>query len=385
MTSNYSYHRILPQNAKDSYKEFDVVDFELDFPERSLLLGTVRLEGEVEVLVDNTITLNRAENTSLGINADTMDIKLDGKAGGHSFIESVTTTINGQVIESLGDYARYVKMSTVAMSSPSDVSCNSSQVCELKAGRDEITNNILSGEIVGNDPAMSNGIPVRNNPDFSLKVRNCLNGGQGSVPSRRAGNIQVSFNLARNYGALYGMNMSAVTTYSLKNLRLVYVSVPDDGSNDPVPCRAKINVKQSIQSSQANINVRVNAPCDAVSCSFQVQSQENSAKYNNLVCHPVPNLVSTQFLFNDQTNSLVSYQIRNNAEIIDRAIASFVDAEKNSCSPPALANGESFLLGLNFDEMIPLGSQKFSVEINSSITNLVPLVIYMFFHTMVQI
>jgi len=99
----------------------------------------------------------------------------------------------------------------------------------------------------------------------------------------------------------------------------------------------------------------------------------------------VPNLVSTQFLFNDQTNSLVSYQIRNNAEIIDRAIASFVDAEKNSCSPPALANGESFLLGLNFDEMIPLGNQKFSVEINSSITNLVPLVIYMFFHTMVQI
>ena len=160
---------------------------------------------------------------------------------------------------------------------------------------------------------------------------------------------------------------------------------PDDGSNEPIPCRTKLNVKQSIASAKANVNVRVNASCDAMSASFQVQSQENSAKYNNLVCHPVPNLVSTQFLFNDQTNSLVSYQIRNNAEILDRAIDSFVDAEKNSCSPPLVANGDNFLMGLNFDEMIPLGNQKFSVELDSSITNLVPLVMYLYFHSMTEL
>jgi hypothetical protein len=386
MTSNYTYHRILPQNAKDSYKEFDVVDFELDFPERALLLGTVRLEGEVEVLVDNTHTLNVNTATTVGTNlaANVLDIKLDGRAGAHSFIENVTTTINSQVVESLGDYGRYCKMSTIAMSSPSDTSCNSSQVCEMKAGLDKNTNMILKGETVANDPALTTGI-LRRNPDFSIKPRICLNGGQGTVPARRASNIQVSFNLARNYGALYGLDMESVVTYSLKNLRLVYVSVPDDGSNQPVACRTKLNVKQSIQSSNANINVRVNAPCDAVSISFNVQAQENSPKYNNLVCHPVPNLTSTQFLFNDQTNALVSYQIRNNAEILDRAIASFVDAEKNSLSPPEVANGDNFLMGLNFDEVIPLGNQKFSVELQSSITNLVPLVMYMYFHSSIQI
>ena len=47
---NYNYHRILPQNAKDSYSEFDVVDFNLSFPERSMVVGTLRLEGEVEGL-----------------------------------------------------------------------------------------------------------------------------------------------------------------------------------------------------------------------------------------------------------------------------------------------------------------------------------------------
>ena len=273
MASNYSYHRILPQNAKDSYKEFDVVDFELDYPERALLLGTVRLEGEVEAVVDSTITLNRDVATTIGINADKLDIRYDGRAGAHGLIENVTTTMNGQVVESLGDYGRYCKMSTIAMSSPDDTSCNSSQVCEMKAGRDSITNNILKGETVETDPTMSDAIPVRKNPDFSIKPRICLNGGQGALPSRRASNLQVSFNLARNFGVLYGLDMASVVSYNLKNLRLTFVSVPDDGSNTPIPCRAKINVKQSIQSSQANVNVRVNAPCDAVSISFNVQSQ----------------------------------------------------------------------------------------------------------------
>lgn len=385
MASNYSYHRILPQNAKDSYKEFDVVDFELDYPERALLLGTVRLEGEVEAVVDSTITLNRDVATTIGINADKLDIRYDGRAGAHGLIENVTTTMNGQVVESLGDYGRYCKMSTIAMSSPDDTSCNSSQVCEMKAGRDSITNNILKGETVETDPTMSDAIPVRKNPDFSIKPRICLNGGQGALPSRRASNLQVSFNLARNFGVLYGLDMASVVSYNLKNLRLTFVSVPDDGSNTPIPCRAKINVKQSIQSSQANVNVRVNAPCDAVSISFNVQSQENSPKYNNLVCHPVPNLTSTQFLFNNSTNSLVSYQIRNNAEILDRAIDSFVDADKNSLSPPIVANGDNFLMGLNFDEVIPLGNQKFSVELQSSVSNLVPLVMYMYFHSTIEL
>ena len=207
-------------------KEFDVVDFELDFPERSLLLGTLRLEGEVEITIDNTITLNRAVATSLGVNANLCDIKLDGRAGAHSFFENITTTINSQVVESLGDYARYCKMSTIAMSSPDDTTCNSSQVCELKAGQDDITNNILKGELVATDPTMADAIPVRNNPDFSIKPRIVLNGGQGQLPSRRANNVQVSFNLARNYGALYGMNNANVVAYALKDLRLVYVSVP---------------------------------------------------------------------------------------------------------------------------------------------------------------
>ena len=382
--SNYTYHRILPQNAKDNYQEFDVVDFQMSFPQRSLVAGSVRLEGEVEVLVDNTHTLNQNIATTIGINASLLDVKMDGDCGAHAFCESVSTSVGGQVVEHLGDYARYVKMSATAMTSPNDNN-NSSNVCEMKAPRDEITNNILKGELTQVSVVMDDTKALRANPDFSIKPRICLNGGQGNISHNKVGDIIVSFNLARNYSALYGINMASVVAYNLKNLRLTFNSVPDDGSREAVVLRSKLNIKQSIQSSLANINVRVPAVCDSVSCSFNVQAEENTPKYNNQVLHAVPNLTSTQFIFNDSTNSLVSYQIRNNAEIIDRAIDSFVDAEKNSLSPARLANGNGFLLGLNFDEAIPLQNQKFSVELNSAITNLVPLVMYMYFHSSITL
>jgi hypothetical protein len=381
---NYTYHRILPQNAKSSYTEFDVVDFNLSFPERSMVAGSLRLEGEVEVLVDNAITLNEDTATTIGINAKLLKIFLDGDAGAHSFCEQITTTIGGNVVESLGDYPRYVKMSAVAMSSPHDNN-NSSNVCELKAPRSEITNNVLKGELTPTVVTLADGKAVRNNPDFSIKPRICLNGGRGFVPHRKSGDIQVSFNLARIYGALFGVDMSNAVSYNLKDLRVTFNSVPDDGSNEPITLSRKFNVKQSIQSSLSNINVSVPAPCSAVSCSFNVQSQENAPKYNNLALHAVPNLTSTQFLFNDSTNSLVSYQIRNNAELIDRYIDSFVDAEKNNMSPVKQANGNGFGLGLNFDEVIRLDQSRFSLELQSAVSNFSPLVIYLYFHSVIEL
>lgn len=383
--ANYQYHRILPQNAKDSYTEFDVVDFQMSFPMRSLLIGSVRLEGQVDVVADGNITLDKTTNIPAPQNkpANELDIRLNGEVGAHAFVETVTTRIGGQVVESLGDYARYVKMSAAAMASPDDM-CNSSNVCELKAARSEITTQLLRGELLANDPG--GGITgLRESPDFSIKPRIVLNGGRGAAAHSRTGDITVSFSLGRNYAALFGMDVASNIEYKLKDLRLTFNSIPDDGSSEPVPCRAKLNIKQSIQSSKANINVRVPAKCDSVSCSFNVQSQENTPKYDNQVLHQVPNLSTTQFIFNDSTNSLVSYQIRNNAELIDRAIDSFVDAEKNSLSTTRLANGDAFLLGLNFDEVIDLSMQKFSVELDSAVSNVVPLIIYMYFHSMQMI
>jgi len=385
---NYGYSRIQPMNQKASYQEFDVVDFSIQVSEgRSLLLGSVRLEGEIEVAATGGITLNQTTAVG-GIAANALDVKFDSDAGAAGFIETVSTSMGQGMVESLGDYGRYVKMSSVAMTRSNGDNNNSSAVCELKAVNDEATNNLLKGELLFSDPAMGGGTEaekLRGNPDFSHKLRTVLNGGQGQLPQRRSGVITVSVSLARNYAALYGINNGSSITYALKDLRLTYVTVPDDGSTEPLVMRRKLNVKQSLTSANSSINVNVPAVCDSFSASFQVQAQENTPKNNNYTLHTPPNLTQAQILFNNSNQNTISYVIRSIPELIENAIDSFVDAEKNSLSTARLANLNGFMLGQNFDDQIDFMSNKLTLELDTAISNLVPLVIYMFFHSTVSV
>jgi len=148
-----------------------------------------------------------------------------------------------------------------------------------------------------------------------------------------------------------------------------------DNDNDPVVLKTKLALKQSIQSSV----------CNAMTASFQVQANENTAVNNNLELNKVPSLSQTQFLFNSSTNTLVSYILKNNSEVIDRAIDSMLDTGRNSLSPQNLDNNNGFLLGLDFDDMVDLSNQRFSVQLTSGITSLVPMIIYMYFHSFVEL
>ena len=122
-----------------------------------------------------------------------------------------------------------------------------------------------------------------------------------------------------------------------------------------------------------------------MTASFQVQANENTAVNNNLELNKVPSLSQTQFLFNSSTNTLVSYILKNNSEVIDRAIDSMLDTGRNALSPQNLDNNNGFLLGLDFDDMVDLSNQRFSVQLTSGITSLVPMVIYMYFHSFVEL
>ena len=68
-------------------------------------------------------------------------------------------------------------------------------------------------------------------------------------------------------------------------------------------------------------------------------------------------------------------------ELID----SFVDADANSLSTSRLANGDGMMIGLNFDDLVDLSRNAFSLELESSVSNLVPLVIYMYFHSQLEL
>ena len=123
----------------------------------------------------------------------------------------------------------------------------------------------------------------------------------------------------------------------------------------------------------------------AVSCSFQPQEEENTFKNNNLQLSKVPNLQQTQFLFNDSTNTLISYLIKTNQEVTQRFIDSFMDTGRNSLSTQKLANNNGFGLGLDLGQIVDLSNQKFSIQLTSGIESSVPFIIYMYFHSFVEL
>ncbi len=371
------FAEIIPENfLPNGYGEYNNVDFVMSFENQTLDLGSLRLLGDLEVVHGNPQeVLNSASNYD-------KDIRYDPLVGCHSFIESCQTEINGEIIESITEYPRMVKMVNSVTQSQTD-QMNASNVVELKQPFDYLTNAVLKGEVVKDNATAG----VRVNPDFSCKLKTCLNSVDGSLPYKRSGDIRITVNLARVFGALYGADVDSTTNYTIKNLRLAFTSHPDDGTHDdPLTVRTMLNIKQSIQSSFSNVSSKVPAVVSAFSCSFNYQSDENTALNNNLALVKIPSVTQVQFTFNSSTNEYISYVIRDNVEIIDRFITSFRDMGVNSLSLQNIQDNNGYGIGLNMGgDMIDLRTQALNTQIQSSLSSSTPLIMFMYFHSVASI
>lgn len=373
MSCNYSSS--IPENLKASYTEYDTVDFVLTFENKALELNSLRIEGDLKVR-NNNLPLDDVSN--LGA-----DIKYDRMVGAHSFIESIQTEMLGSVFENITEYPRMIKQTQVARNTQMEA-FNSSQMCELKVPTDDMAKALLEGE----KPFDSSTVNIRVDPDFSIKPRMLLNSNVGYIPYNKTGPIRVSVNLARAMGCLYGVDCSATTTtYTIENMRLSYRTTDDmtQVSKEPVVLRKRINIKSSIQSSLSNVQVKVpSQTVESFTGSFQEQSHENTAFWNNLSLDKVPNLTETQFMFNDSTNQYVSFVLRSNVEVIDKFLESIGKSGKNSVDRTNMNSNDGYGIGLKMNELVDLSQQKFSVQLNSDISSGNPFIMYMYFTSVLE-
>ena len=71
------------------------------------------------------------------------------------------------------------------------------------------------------------------------------------------GDIKISCNLARVNQALSGSGVSTATQtagYALKNVRLTYQSVPDDGAGGQMMMESYVNIKSTLVSTASNVS-----------------------------------------------------------------------------------------------------------------------------------
>ncbi len=386
--SNFMYHTVIPENNKSSFTEYDNIDFVMTFENRALNLNSVRIEGDLLVTQGSGTPLYDPSR-------DADKVCMDPLVGSHSFCESIQTSFfNGtNLIENLVEYPRYVKMRNACRKAEGDMN-NGSNVCELLAPNQEMTTLLLQGvtPTENRNAGDTANITTPLSPDFSFKPQICLNNAQADgmavLPYSKSGAVRLTINLARVNGALFGADVDGNTKYQISNLQVSFSSVPEtpDLMGNKIVMNTVQAVKPSVESGFANIGVKVPAICNAVSISFQPQNEENTAYHNNLQLTKVPNLTELQYLFNDSTNSLVSYLLRDYEEIVNRGIESMFSTGKNSLSINKLNANNGFIAGLYFDDFIDLRNQKFNVQLTSGISGgTSSLVMYLYFHSIISL
>ena len=368
------YHEVQPQSVKDSYSQYDNVDFLISpGPNRSLVRNSVRVIAEVAV-------------HSTGTTRTTGGIHIDPRIGAHTFIDSLQVNFSaGGLKENISAYPRYVAMSSVASLADSDM-LNGLHACELKATSEVVTEAYCNGIT----PTLTTATPYTENVDFSIKPMCALNKMTGGdLPFAKSGIVTLTLNLARNESALYGTSQSTTANYSLSNLRCTFNTVPDLKTNESIEMRTINTVKSNVLSGNANISANVNAICNAVSISFLEQIQENVSVWNTHNLSDVNGWAETQYIMNSATNSLVTYRITDRTELLERFISSMYNSSHNSVSVDKYrANKGAGCMGLDFDGEIDLSTNRFTLQLQSGIGSGVtstPYVCWMFFHSRVVV
>jgi hypothetical protein len=366
--SGLVFHSVEPESNKSTFGEFDTVDF-IIATDRNLVKNSVRIEGVLEI--DKT-TGQRATYTDR--------IYMNPRVGAHSLVESCRTEVNGSIVENIKtDYPRFVHMIQSATKSPDDYFAGS-QLCEMKCSTVDGAIAYACGKSDKTDQAQIFG-----DHDFSFKPVIALNRSDADVEMRRLGNeIRVSLNLARKENALAGFGQVATSNYIIRDLRLTYTTAPPA----PVPSvsmRSVVDIKSVLQSSNANISTRVPAVCQSVSVSFLKQSKENSLNVMTDALEKPPNLSEVQFLFNDASNQLVQFQLKDYAEYMDGYLESFKSGGVSSANPQTIKGNSVFGVGLDFGSSVDLSQNKFSVQLKSDVSNANQYIMYLFFHSQISL
>ena len=364
-------HSSIPDlvKANNSYAPLDLLDFQLNFNGRKMLSSSVRFQGQLRVIGD----------IGGGMSFDCM-------TGAHALVDTITTNVlNVGQIESIQSYPRMHAMVMNATQSRNDT-MNSYNSCELKAPGDLYTGMMLKGfkTKVGNSDYST---PA----DFSIKPTFCLNrfvavdSTDNSVAFSKTGTVRVSIQLSRVTDFLFGNEVTNISNYEVLNPRITFQSIPDDGKQAKLQFRTETSLKTSLNSSDAVISTRVPAIADGVSMSFMPTSHESQGQYNNVAQEALPALTELVFLWNNASNVMVTYQIRDLVEVADKYVESLKSSGHNTAHLQQVKSNKSFGIGLPFGSFINLANQSLNIQMACGVSNTNPFNVYMYFHGLLEL
>jgi hypothetical protein len=394
------YHRLNPDNFKDRYFGNDIVDFTMSFPNRKLKMGSVKLNYKLG-MINNGGRPEAAKITPAPTPANPNPppvpnptafnrwTRFNALTGAHSMISSVSVSaVNLGTVQNLSDYHRYVSTMRNATHTESDMN-NASLTTELACARNQITNNLLYGEISRDieDPTQR----VNMDASVSLKPKFVLNQpiGDPLLPYVKTGDLKLSFQLNPEQAFLYGSpSIGGLITYYIYDVHLTFQSFDDDGVySKSYMMRTTGNLRTQIQSNETAVYTKYSMLADSVIMSFIETSHlsDPQHKYDPLACETLPSVHRVIFQWNN-ANEQITYELDNNTELLENFVKALrLTQEHNHNNLSNMYSGSGYGLGLNFNSLVNLASNKFGVIIRSDVSSADPFTAYMFFNGMITV
>lgn len=397
--SQVQYHLVVPESTmtpydNDSslggYTPFQTIDFNLATPGRKLLKNSIRIEGNIIATkgggAAGKYTPNDSEGATTSIHF-TDNIKLDNVVGSHAFFDSWTCETQSKgILENLQNYPRFVSQHGRATLGADDM-LSSKLVAECRGPTEENGNYVLQPVA---DQAYMTGekeeVKERSFPSFSMKPMICFNRQAGGDYSfDRNGFIRISCILAADRHVLFGGSDPA--NYVLDDLVCRFVTIPDDGTDEPMLMRSYVNVVSSLQSTASTISARVpSQQVNSVSMSFAKQSNLQSPEFCSTALEALPEWDSLEYLFANSLQNFITYKITDRDDALRRGLQSMESAGHSQVSAKTLKANKGVLYGLDFEEYVDLSQQKFTINLKILDASVVtePRDVFLYFNSLLQ-
>jgi hypothetical protein len=370
-----NYRSIFPLSQRATYEADSNVDFVLSLDMEKLLPGSVTLEGEVAVYSDITT------NPPTQYNGE--DIRFDPLVGFHGLCRDWTTEFaNVGVVESFVNYARSIKMSTVATQHDESLASESGLSCEGRAPSEGIARGLLYGRSVSDA-----FVP------FSVVPQIVVNKATSPLSSDATGQIRLRLRLAPATEFLYGQGVTSSSGYSIKNLKLRFQTIVDDGKKVPVQLETKQCFRANVDSINTNVSTFVPALCSSVQMSFINQAKEGTIKENYLQLAPLIGLAPigavgnaeivasasygierlTYSINDTDSGAVVGFTFESREEIVRNGLRAYNSKMDKYNSLIRFFNNpeapDRYIAGIPFGNLIDFSKNKFAVEIQSQSGN----------------
>jgi hypothetical protein len=366
------YANVFPMSQQEFYYAQSNVDFILQLDNAKLLPGSLCIEGEVAVFPDKSVPATQY---------DGQDLMYDARAGYHALFRDLTTELQTSgVLENLLNYPRLVKMATVALTLDESLGSESVNAVEGKLMNNAQTRGNLYGRST-TDPY----IP------FSVKPMFCLNKASAAMAGSATGQVRVRVRLAPDEEFLFGSAFVLGTTgYIIKNLRLRYMTIPDDGKKQTIQVETYQTFRSAVDSNNQNISTYIPGNVDSVHMSFIPQINEGTPTKNYLqlaVPPGVPPLGASSstytgghygierlyYAISDVDSALVGFTMESREEIVHNGLRSFkASADKYGALIRHFNDEDAsdcYIAGIPMGGLIDFSRNKFAVEIQSKCSN----------------